>query len=100
MISYEDCAAMCGLDLDEIAAIAEHEHVPELAAAALGNYLLHKAGGEAEIRRMLVDDIRSALTQNRLDHATELLMALRHFVGEHPGAAGYAGNCVDQIGAA
>lgn len=87
MISYEDCAAMCGLDLDEIAAIAEHEHVPEVAAAALGNYLLHKAGGETEIRRMLVDDIRTALAENRLEHATELLMALRHFMGCHPGAA-------------
>ena len=87
MISYEDCAAMCGLDLGEIAAIAEHEHVPEVAAAALGNYLLHKAGGETEIRRMLVDDIRTALAENRLEHATELLMALRHFMGCHPGAA-------------
>jgi hypothetical protein len=86
MISVEDCVAMCGLDLDEIAAIAEHEHVPEIAAAALGRFLLHKAGGEAEIRRMLVEEIRKALTQNRLQHATELLMALRHFMTEHPGA--------------
>lgn len=92
MISYDDCAAMCGLDLDEIGAIAEHEHVPEVAAAALGNYLLHKAGGETEIRRMLVDDIRAALGGNRLDHATELLMALRHFMGCHPGAALPSGN--------
>ena len=99
MISYEDCAAMCGLDLDEIAAIAEHEHVPEVAAAALGNYLLHKAGGETEIRRMLVDDIRSALTANRLEHATELLMALRHFMNCHPGAALAPGN-LDQFAAA
>lgn len=83
MISLEDCVAMCGLDLEEITAIAEHEHVPRIAAAALGNYLLHKAGGEAEIRHMLVDDIRAALAENRLQHATELLMALRHFVSEH-----------------
>lgn len=88
MISYEDCAAMCGLELDEITAIAEHEHVPELAAAALGNYLLHKTGGTAEIRRMLVDDIRSALSENRLEHARELLMALRHFMSCHSVPAG------------
>jgi len=97
MISFEDCAAMCGLDMDEIAAIAEHEHVPELAAAALGNYLLHKAGGKAEIRRMLVEDIRAALAENRLEHATELLMALRHFMSEHPGPAGYFDHCGDQL---
>jgi hypothetical protein len=75
-------------------------HVPELAAAALGNYLLHKAGGEAEIRRMLVEDIRAALAENRLAHATELLMALRNFMSEHPGAAGYLDNCSDQLAAA
>ena len=97
MISYEDCAAMCGLDLDEIAAIAEHEHMPEVAAAALGNYLLHRAGGETEIRCMLVDDIRAALAENRLERATQLLMALRHFMHEHPGAARSSGNGADQI---
>jgi hypothetical protein len=86
MISLEDCVAMCGLDREEIAAIAEHEHVPEIAAAALASYLLHRSGGEAEIRGMLVDDLRAALADNRLEHATELLMALRHFMTEHPDA--------------
>lgn len=86
MISHEDCIAMCGLDTKQIAAIAEHEHVPEIAATALANYLLHKAGGEKQILRMLVDDIHVALDQNRLKHATELFMALRHFVNHHPGA--------------
>lgn len=100
MISYEDCAAMCGLDLEEIEAIAEHEHVPEVAAAALGSYLLHKAGGEVEIRRMLVEDIRAALAENRLEHATELLMALRHFMSGHPGAAICSINDRDQFAAA
>lgn len=84
MISIEDCVAMCGLDRAELDAIAEHEHVPEIAAASLANYLLHKAGGEKEIRRMLVDDIRAALTEKRFQHASELLMALRHFLSEHP----------------
>ena len=87
MISHEDCAALCGLDETEIAAIAEHEHVPEIAAAALASYLLHKAGGEKEIRRMLIDDIHRSLTENRVKHAAELFMALRHFLEQHPKAA-------------
>ncbi len=86
MISLDDCIAMCGLDASEIDAIAEHEHVPEIAAAALASYLLHKAGGEREIRRMLVDDIRAALDKKRMRHASELFMALRHFLNEHPAA--------------
>lgn len=87
MISMEDCVAMCGLDEDEVEAIAEHEHVPEIAAACLANYLLHKAGGEMEIRRMMVDDIRLALAEDRIAHAAELFMALRHFLADHPSAA-------------
>jgi hypothetical protein len=86
MISLEDCVAMCGLDPGEVAAIAEHEHLPEVAASALASYLLHSAGGEEEIRRMIVDDIRVALGEHRTQHATELLMALRHFLDQHPRA--------------
>ena len=35
MISLEDCIALCGLTEQEVMAIAEHEHVPEIAAAAI-----------------------------------------------------------------
>jgi hypothetical protein len=31
MISLADCLAMCGLSEDEVLAIAEHEHIPEIA---------------------------------------------------------------------
>ena len=39
MISLEDCIALCGFE-QEVLAIAEHEHVPEVAAAAMARYLL------------------------------------------------------------
>jgi hypothetical protein len=84
MISLEDCIAMCGLSPDEVAAISEHEHIPDVAAAALANYLLHQAGGSERIRTMIVDDIKQALDEGRVDHASELFMALRHFLSEHP----------------
>ena len=84
MISLEDCIAMCGLTEAEVLAIAEHEHIPEIAAAALASYLLHKKHGCEEIRDMIRDDIRAALNRHDQAHARKLLMALRHFVGEHP----------------
>ena len=40
MVSLEDCIAFCGLDENEVAAISEHEHIPEIAATALADYLL------------------------------------------------------------
>jgi len=87
MISLEDCVAMCGLDEAEVAAIGEHEHLPEIEAAAVASELLHRSGGAREIRQMLVDDMRAALARGDRPHAAELLTTLRRFVGEHPEAA-------------
>jgi hypothetical protein len=86
MITLEDCIAMCGLSEEEVLAIAEHEHIPEIAAAALAQYLLCQDHGEERIRDMLRDDIRAALARGDREHARELFMALRHFLSTHPGA--------------
>jgi len=86
MISLEDCIALCGLTEREVMAIAEHEHVPEIAAAAIGKYWLKKPNGAATIRDMMRDDIHDALSRGDSDHASELLMVLRHFVTTRPEA--------------
>lgn len=86
MISREDCIAMCGLDEDGIAALSEHEHIPEMSAAALAGYLLHEPHGGEKIRSMIIDDVHTALDEGRVEHAATLVMALRHFLNEHPEA--------------
>ena len=86
MTSKEDCIAMCGLTEDEVMAIAEHEHVPEIAAAAMGRYLLKKPDGAEQIRDMIRDDIHEALSRGEKEHASELLTVLRHFLATHPEA--------------
>jgi hypothetical protein len=91
MISFEDCIGLCGLDEDEVAAIAEHEHIPEIAAAALASCLAKQPHGGEIIRAMIIDDIHKALDEGRIRHAAELFMALRHFLEHHPeGRAGLA----------
>jgi len=80
MISLEDCIAMCGLTETEIAAIAEHEHMPDIAAATLGRYLMNRPHGVDQIRQMIVDDIRVALCAGNKAHAGQLLSALRHLL--------------------
>ena len=84
MISLEDCIALCGLTEEEIAAIAEHEHIPDLAALTVGQYLLHQEQGPEQIRQMIVDDLRAALRAGDKEHAGELFSALRHLVETHP----------------
>ena len=86
MISLEDCIAMSGLNEKEVMAIAEHEHVPEIAAAAMARYLLKEPNGAEKIRDMIRDDIHAALSRGDKDHASELLMVLRHFLATHPEA--------------
>lgn len=84
MITLEDCIGLCGLDQDQIDAIAEHEHLPEVAAAALAAWMMEKGPtGPREIRDMMRDDIRAALAVGNHAHAAELLSALRHFLAEH-----------------
>ena len=82
-VTLEDCIALCGLDEAEVAAIAEHEHTPQIVAAALAQYLLQEPNGVARIRDMIVEDLNAALGRGDKHHASELLAVLRHFVASH-----------------
>ena len=84
MLTLEDCLAFCGLTEDEVNAIAEHEHVPEMAAVGLAQYLSESPGGCERIRAMILDDIAEARRRHRRDHAHELIGVLRHFLETHP----------------
>jgi hypothetical protein len=86
MISLEDCIGLCGLTEEEVLAIAEHEHVPEIVATALASYLSHRARGLDTVRDMIVDDIRKAQARGDRTHVIELLHVLHHFLRSHPEA--------------
>lgn len=87
MLTLQDCIELSDLNEDEILAIAEHEHIPEMVAVELGNYLAHTPAGERRIRRMIVDDIAHARETGNAKHAALLKAVLRHFVAEHAGTA-------------
>lgn len=87
MISLKDCIALCDLSADEIAAIAEHEHAPEISAAAMGAYLLHKDRGAAVVKAMIHDDIRAAIAAGDAHHARQLVHTMAAFLRDHPEAA-------------
>ena len=84
MLTFEDCLALCELSLDEIAAIAEHEHLPEMEAIGYGEYLIHGPDGEQHIKRMIVEDIESAKASGNLKHVEELEAILKIFILNHP----------------
>ena len=86
MITLEDCIAFSGLTEEEVLAIAEHEHLPEIAATALAQYLLSQQHGSEKVRDMIVDDIRSAQLGSDKKHVLTLLHVLHHFLKTHPEA--------------
>jgi hypothetical protein len=86
MISLEDCIALCGLTREEVLVIAEHEHIPEIAAAALAQYLLRKSKGESMIRDIIINDIRAAQARGDRDRVQMLLHVLHHYLRAHPHA--------------
>lgn len=86
MIRIEDCLEGTGLTPEEIAAIAEHEHIPDIAAAGLGEYLLHGEHGAEVIRDMILDDLQAARARGDRGHMHELGMVLMHFLQTHPEA--------------
>lgn len=86
MITLEDCVALCGLTEEEVLAISEHEHIPEIAATALAQYLTYQDHGEEKIRDMIVDDIRASQARNDRQRVLALLHVLHHFLKAHPAA--------------
>jgi hypothetical protein len=84
MLSREDCIGLCDLTEAEVEAIAEHEHIPDVVAAELGNYLLRTPEGELRIRRIILDDIDAAIAAGDRRHANRLKLVLRHFCQCHP----------------
>ncbi len=84
MLTLEDCIGLCDLSEDEVLAIARHEHIPEIAAVELGNYLVHSPDGELCIRGMIRDDIAWATASGNRDRALALKLVLRNFIVNHP----------------
>lgn len=88
MISLEDCIALCGLTEDEVRALAEHEQIDEIQAAALAQSLLSQPDGCRKIGAMIADDVNSAVLRGDRRHAAELLATLEDFAASHREALG------------
>ena len=83
VLTFEDCLGLGELTEEEIRAIAEHEHLPQIVALELGNYLMRGPDGELLVSHMFIDDIRAAERRGDLFHAAQLKKTLRHFIEEH-----------------
>jgi hypothetical protein len=76
--------ALCDLSEAEVRAIAEHEHVPEIAAAEIGSYLVRAPGGEMCIKSIIRDDLARARARRDRERELALLLVLLNFILQHP----------------
>ncbi len=83
MLTIEDCIALSDMTEAEIAAIAEHEHIPAIVAVELGHYLIEAPGGVPALKRIILDDIQAARERGDAKHALHLQLVLRAFVQSH-----------------
>lgn len=84
MLTYQDCLDLCGFTDEEILAIGEHEHIPDMLALELAQYVVRLPDGCLRIRRIILDDIQSERASGHAERADRLELVLRHFIATHP----------------
>ncbi len=84
MLTYEDCVKLSDLTEEEIEAIAEHEHLPEMAALEMGNYLVNTPDGVPMLKAVILEDIDEARRRGHEEKALKLKLVLKRFVDTHP----------------
>ncbi len=91
MLTLTDCIALSDLTADEVDAIAEHEHLPEILAAELGRCLVQRGDGGLEICAILRDDILAARARGDYRRSGQLQQVLRRFMARTgcDGRSGY-----------
>ena len=80
MLALEDCIALSGLTREEVDAIAEHEHLPQIIATELGHYLLQLPEGRRMIKAIIRDDIAAAQARGDHFHSAKLKLVDRKSV--------------------
>ncbi len=80
MVTLQDVIDHSNLTEAEIDAIAEHEHIPKIVAAEMGDHLVKSPAGVPILKRIILEDIQSAIHRGDELHARELHLVLQHFV--------------------
>ena len=79
----QECVDMSELSNEAIRAIAEHEHIPEVVAAELGQELLKVTGGMAELERILEENLGLAVQAGEQDKINDRKRVLGRFVASY-----------------
>ena len=86
MISIKDCLDYSDLTEDEVAAIAEHEHLPYASAAQLACCLAQTKDGTEVLRCLLKNCVCDAAQCGHMEALRTAEQAWTQFVANHPEA--------------
>ncbi len=84
MLTLKECLDYCDLDMDEVMAVAEHEHLPAIVAAELCFELLQSPQGVCCMHTMVLDDLQSAIAHGECERAQRLTSTYQHLQEQHP----------------
>ena len=84
MLTLQDCVGIAGLTPNEVGVIAEHDQVPEIVAAEIGNALLTTPQGTYTLRRYILEMLERAAEHRQLDREKHLRDVLTVFNAAHP----------------
>lgn len=88
MLSIRDCLDYCDLTEDEIELIAQHEGVPDSAAAQMVCGLVQTPEGVLMVTRYMLDLVERANERGETEKALRAARLCEKFVADHPIAQG------------
>jgi len=84
MLSLDDCIAMSGLTEEEVAIVAEHEHLTMMVAAELGYTLLKTPKGVFTLRCHIAEVLERAKLAGNRQKVKHIDRVLTGFNAAHP----------------
>ena len=84
MLSIRDCLDYCDLTEEEVALIAEHEGIPDAAAAQVACGLVQTPEGVLLLTQFMLDLIERADERGETEKATQARRLCSRFMTDHP----------------
>ncbi|CAM5395023.1 hypothetical protein ACFQ4M_14675 [Thauera mechernichensis] len=84
MLSIRDCLDYCDVTDDEVALIAEHEDIPDVAAAQVVCGLVQTPEGVMVLTQFMVELIERANARGDVEKARRAAKVCERFMADHP----------------
>ncbi len=84
MLSIRDCLDYCDLTEDEISLIAEHEGIPDVAAAQVACGLVQTPEGVLLLTGYMLDLVERAARRGQPEKAERARRLCEQFMADHP----------------